>query len=271
MIQMVRPTQQGIWLLTLLLSVVGTVRAGVVLEIQTTDLGNVAAQARVVEMFFSHGFMKMAPNPESEVVYNQVANSMTIITHSKKVYMVMDKNFATSVKSQMDRAMAEALAKVPAEQREMLEKMMQQPMGQMDSPAAPAAADIRQTRRKDTVNGFECIYYEYYEEEHKTREYCVAQWDALGSGEDISGVVRAMAKFSTELAQEFSNMAAVPMSSGPFADMSDIDGFPVLTRRFSDGRAVEETVLTKVTNKTIADSEFQPPAGYVERNMGMSY
>ncbi|MBT4521793.1 MAG: hypothetical protein HOC23_17480 [Halieaceae bacterium] len=248
-------------------------RAGVVLNISATEFDKQGSPQNNMQLYFSNGFIKMVANEATDTVYSQSANNMTIIMHQEKAYMVLDRHFASSMQNQMDKAMAEALAKMPPEQRAMAEKMMEQTLGQVGRGAAPIEkpekTEIRKTSRSDTINGFDCVYYESFKRGQKNREYCVTPWDKLGTSEDIRGSVVSMTALMEEVFSELSKMAPVQMDSNPFDDIMEINGFPVLTRRFEGDRIVDEASLTSVSEKALGDAYFRPPNGYQQRAMGM--
>ncbi len=108
--------------------------------------------------------MKMSTDKENDVILNSQSRNMMIISHAEKSYMIFDENTASNIKSEIDKAMEEALAQVPPEQRAMVERMMKQQMGNMNGGAPQMQmempkAEIQKVGRSDTINGISCEYY----------------------------------------------------------------------------------------------------------------
>lgn len=240
-------------------------RAGEIIELITKDINGSEAKENAMQFVFSNGFIKMKSDQNNEMIFNNSAKNMTIISHDQKSYMVLDQDSISSAKSQIDQVMEQALANVPAEQRAMVEKMMKQRMPQMaQSPAAPEPmkTDIRRTSRNDTINEYDCVFYEVYRNEQKQGEYCVSSWSELGTGDNIETSFKNMGEFMEGMLQQFSDMAPIRMDNNPFSYMKDIGGFPVFSRQYSNGNAIQETTLSSITQSAIDDAVFQIPEGY---------
>ena len=249
----------------LMITFCSPLRAGEIIEVITKDLNGSEAKEGVMQFLFSNGFIKMKSDQNNEMIFNSSAKKMTVISHDQKSYIVMDHNSVSSMKSQIDQAMEQALANVPAEQRAMVEKMMKQRMPQMAPPQAAQEApktDIRLTNRNDTINGYDCVFYEAYRNEQKQGEYCVSDWSELGVSDNIETSFKNMSEFMEGMLEQFSDMVPLRMDSNPFSYMKDIGGFPVFSRQYSNGNAIQETTLSSIMQSSIDDAEFQTPEGY---------
>ncbi|MGH8497139.1 MAG: hypothetical protein ACREVN_13490, partial [Gammaproteobacteria bacterium] len=58
------------------------------------------------------------------------------------------------------------------------------------------------------------------------------------------------------------------MSGNPFADVNEMEGFPVKTRSFRGNALEAESVVKSATEKDIEDAAFEAPAGYERRTIG---
>ena len=247
-----------------------SVLAGEVVNITSKDLTDQNAKEETVKFLFADGLMKMTTDEDSEMIFNSDAQNMTVITHSDKSYMILDKSFASDVKSEMEKAMEEALAQVPPEQRAMVEKMMKQRMPNMENQAPKVEMpeiDIRETSRDDTVNGYDCKYYEQFRNDQKESEYCVASWSELEVGNNIQTSFKNMSEFMKGFLEEIQKISPVQMNDNPFAQMEEMEGFPVLSRQFSNGKATQESILSSIEEQDIDASEFSAPDGYKKRDM----
>ena len=224
-----------------------------------------------MQVLFSEGNMKMKGMEGTEMIFDSSAQNMTVISHKEKSYMVFDKSTAGSVKSQMDAAMEKALAQVPPEQRAMVEKMMKQRMsamgGQQQMQAPQVKTEIKKTGKNDTINGYSCDYYEAYRGDQKQGEYCITSWSDLDVGDDIQTSFKNMAEFMKGFMEDLSKMSPVRMDDNPFSYMNEMDGFPVLSRQYSNGQATHESMLSSISNQDIDESEFMAPESYKQRNL----
>ena len=240
-------------------------QAGEIIEVMTKDLNGSETKEGVMQFLFSNGFIKMKSDQNTEMIFNNSAKNMTIISHDQKSYMVMDQNSVSSMKNQINQAMEQALANVPAEQRGMVEKMMKQRIPQMAPPQVTQEApktDIRLTTRNDTINGYDCVFYEAYRNEQKQGEYCVSEWSELDASDNIETSFKNMSEFMEGMLEQFSDMAPIRMDNNPFSYMKDIGGFPVFSRQYTNGKIIQETTLSSITESSIDDAVFQAPEGY---------
>ncbi len=245
--------------------------AGEVIKVINKDLGDPEAKEETMQFLFSDGFMKMTDGDDSEMIFDSSAKNMTVITHSDKSYMIFDQTTASSVKSEMEKAMEEAMANVPPEQRAMVENMMKNRMSAMGGPQQPQMdvqeTEIRKTGRSDTIAGYDCEYYEAFRGDQKDSEYCVASWSELDVGDNIQQSFSSMAEFMEGFLEEFRKMSPVKMNDNPFSYMDEMDGLPVLNRQYSNGKASHESVLVSIVEQDIDESEFAVPATYQKRDM----
>lgn len=247
-----------------------SVFAGEVVNLITKDLTDKNAKEETVQFLFSKGLMKMYTGDDNAMIFNSDAQNMTVITHSDKSYTVLDKAFASNVKTEIEKAMEEALAQVPPEQRAMVEKMMKQQMPAMGAQAPQIEMpkiDIRKTDRSDTINGYNCDYYEQFKDDQKQGEHCVASWSELDVGDNIQTSFKNMAEFMKGFFQELQKISPVRMDDNPFTQMEEMEGFPVLSRQFSNGKITQESILSSIEEQDIDDSEFAAPEGYKKRDM----
>ncbi|MEZ5758389.1 MAG: DUF4412 domain-containing protein [Emcibacteraceae bacterium] len=265
-------TNSKILFSALFISLISTpLYAGEIIEIINKDLRKKNAQEETMQVLFSDGNMKMKGMEGNEMIFDGAAQNMTVISHQDKSYMIFDKSTAGSVKSQMDAAMEKALANVPPEQRAMVEKMMKQRMssmgGQQQMQMPQVKTEIKKTGKNDTINGYACDYYEAYRGDQKQGEYCITSWSDLDVGEDIQTSFKNMAEFMKGFMEELSKMSPVRMDDNPFNYMNEMEGFPVLSRQFSNGQATHESMLSSISNQDIDESEFIAPEGYKQRNL----
>lgn len=251
--------------------------AGEIVEITEKDLKNQNAAESTMQFLFADKFMKMTGQDDTDMIFNNETKTMLIISHADKSYMTFDQNTVSDVQSSIQSAMEQALANVPPEQRAMVEEMMKSRMGGMGgmpNTGAPAPVEItmpkiefRETSRSDTVSGYDCTYYESFENDQKDGEHCIATWSELGVGDNIQNSFTAMAEMMEGFLEQVSQMSGAKTENNMLTYLKDMEGYPVLSRQFSNGEAVRESRLSSIAEKDFDDSEFMPPSGYNEQSL----
>jgi hypothetical protein len=116
------------------------------------------------------------------------------------------------------------------------------------------------------VESYSCKKYGVYRGTEKTSEILVAPADEVGAAAEALDAIRAMARFSETMLESFQDSPLAGMIDNPYQVLSEIDGFPVVTREFEGGRATEETVLKSANRESLDAGLFKPPADYKEKD-----
>ena len=212
----------------------------------------------------------------SGMIYRGDSREMIALDHADRSYYVLDEESMQRMGAQLSGAMKqmqEALEAMPPEQRAMAEKMMKQHMPQeMSEPPRPPPS-LHATGREDTVNGFDCDYYEVRREERKVRELCVTPWAEIPGGRGVADSLLGMAGFFERMASTISEETGIAVMGDQqeiFGHLEELDGYPVLTREFDErGGVTSESVLESAVTENLEPSLFEPPAGYREMSVGM--
>lgn len=268
-------TGRSILALLAALSLPAAAAGGAVLEFETTDAGDGtgASTTRVSAQDGSSRIETVAGSQDAAgMIFDGERGAMLVLDHERREYSVLDEatlqQMATQVGSAMQQ-MREALEDMPPEQRAMAERMMKQQM-----PEASAEESIlEETGETDSINGFDCRWYEVTESGRKTTELCVASWSEIDGGEEAAEPMRRMAAFFQEMARQFSEAAGMDVMARQenlFAHLEEIDGYPVLVRDLrADGGVRSETCLTSAETADVDPALFEPPAGYRETTIGL--
>lgn len=251
--------------------------AGEIVEITEIDLKNQNAPESIMQFLFSDKFMKMKGQDDTDMIFNNETKTMLIVSHADRSYMTFDQNTVSDMQSSIQSAMEQALANVPPEQRAMVEEMMKNRMGGMGgmpNMGAPAPVEIempkiefRETSRSDTVNGYDCTYYDSFENNQKDGEHCIATWAELGVSNNIQNSFTSMAEMMEGFLEQFRQMSGSNAENNMLTYLKDMEGYPVLSRQFSNGEAVRESRLSSIAEQDFDDSEFMPPSGYSEQTL----
>lgn len=210
------------------------------------------------------------------MIYRGDSGEMIALDHADRSYYVLDEESMQRMGEQLSGAMKqmqEALEAMPPEQRAMAEKMMKQHMPQeMSEPRRPPAS-LYATGREDTVNGFDCDYYEVRRDERKVRELCVTPWAEIPGGRGVAESLLGMAGFFEHMASTISEETGIAVMGDQqeiLGHLEELDGYPVLTREFDEGGGVtSESVLESAVTENLQPSLFEPPSGYREMSLGM--
>jgi hypothetical protein len=170
----------------------------------------------------------------------------------------------TSTLADARKQMQAAMANMPPERRAMMEKMM----GQMGG--AGAAGDqgpkrvLKKTGRTETVAGIKCTVWEASVGTNKVEELCAAAPGSVPGGDEMMKTMREVGEMLKAFTQSF---GAGSKMDNDWRDMETINGVPVLTRDFSDGKVSSETRLTAARKESVAAGQFEMPAGYTEKKI----
>lgn len=196
-------------------------------------------------------------------------DTLYIIDESDKTYIVFDKATMEQLATQLNSAMAkmkDQLAKLPPEQRAQIEERM----GPMMAGAGGKKWTVEavDTGKSDKVDGRSCRVWDVKRNGELDDQICVVPYSALPGKENFQQVFANFAKVFEEMAK------SVPMLSGMMSNEFDaqakVNGFPVRSRGYEDGRLGNEEQLVKVwREEAIPASMFEVPAGYKAKKMPM--
>lgn len=263
---------------TIALLLQSTILAGVVYEIETKDHEQSPPKAQTIQISAQGKSLKMGipaggSRASGEMIFRGDRREMVIVDHDRKAYFLMDEASMRQMAGQINQAMRqmeEALKNVPEDRRAMIEKMMKDRMPQAKTPSRPKTT-LRKTGDRATKNGYPCVKYEVLSEGRVKRELWVTNWSNVDGGREAAQAFEEMAGFFTEMMDAMGG-AGGPFSGGlddnPFEHMKDMDGFPVVTKEFSDDGSLEgESSLRSARRQTLDPADFEPPAGYKRQQM----
>jgi len=157
------------------------------------------------------------------------------------------------------KQMEQMMAQVPPEQQEMFKQMMKGKMPAMVG-EQPEPIEIRKTSETGKTNGYSWVKHEAYQGGGKIQEFLVTDWSNLDIEESAFDVFKEMGLFFEDLAESLS-MGMPITADNPFQQISQFDGFPVVTREFSGGVLTSSTMLNSVTTGDAKPGLFENP-GY---------
>lgn len=254
-------------LAVLLLAVVNAARAGVEMDMVTSDTDG--AGTETMKIYAQAGMVRMDDNSKSArervsmIFRNQ---ELIVLNHKDQGYMVLDEATMAKIGGQIDTAMQQMqaqLANMPAEQRAMVEQMMKGQMGGMMGGNAepPPVPSVQKTGSGAWQSG-PCTEYAVLLSGVKTQEICAAALGDIDGADEMMRAFRAMAAFLQKIAASMPGPMAASMADNPMGLMDQIQGFPVRTRDFADGELRSETTLDAVVERDLDETLFDIPDGY---------
>jgi uncharacterized protein YneF (UPF0154 family) len=243
--------------------------AGVYIESSQAELGVKPAPAPTVsKIWFDGGRMRSNDGSGDGAIFKD--QKIYALDAQKKTYSVVDKAAMDRMGGQLAEArkkMEAQMANMPPERRAMMEQMMSQ-MGGGAAGAMQKAVkrDVTATGRTQTVGGFKCTVWEVALDGVKDQELCAAPAGSLPGGSEVLKTMREMGEMMKGLTAGLGGMAK-RTAADAWSDLAKINGVPILTRDFEDGKATSETRLSVIRSESVPGSTFEVPAGFKERKM----
>jgi len=192
--------------------------------------------------------------------------TLYIIDDADKSYVAFDKatmeQLAKKINGAMEQ-MKEQLAKLPPDQRAQMEQMMPGMSGEKKW-----VVEALDTGKSDKVDGRACRIWDIKRNGELDDQLCVVPYSSLPGKENFQAMFANFAKVFEEMAK------SVPMLSGmmtnEFGAQSKVNGFPVRTRAYEDGKLGNtEHSMSVWREEAIPASMFTVPAGYKQKQMPM--
>jgi len=204
-----------------------------------------------------HVAMIMKGARPGRMVFDEKAGVLHVINDQDKTYLDLDKNAAG--RGDPMAMMQEQMAKMPADQRAMMEGMMKSAMGSMPPPLTYVTST--ETR---TVDGYTCTRVDGMRGGEKVTEYCGSTSPDLR----MSGAERQTMLDMQGYLRNFSIMVrSADDSTRAFQWDTSTDGYPVSTRCFANGVMTLDLSLQSVSRQPIPKDLFELPKGYKKMSM----
>jgi Domain of unknown function (DUF4412) len=207
------------------------------------------------------------------VIYRGDRNELLVADSERLEYYVIDEQSMNQMAAQVGDAkkqMDEMMKTLPPDQRAMAEQMMKRQMPALQS-APEVPSTVQKTGKSDTVNGFDCEYYEVLKEGRKSREMCVAKWSDIDGGAEAVDAMMGMGKFFERMHDAFASAAGTDFMGKQqevFAHMRKLGGYPVYARDYDETGALEgESSLKSSESEAIDTAMFAAPEGYRKQDM----
>jgi hypothetical protein len=124
------------------------------------------------------------------------------------------------------------------------------------------------TGKSDKVDGRTCRVWDIKRNGELDDQLCVVPYSSLPGKENFQAMFANFAKVFEEMAKSVPMLAG--MMTNEFAAQAKVNGFPVRTRGYDDGKLGDtEHNLSVWREETIPASIFTVPAGYKQKQMPM--
>lgn len=254
------------WIAAILL-MAGSAHAGTVMESLNKDLAGNRAESTTTT-YAQAGQMRVEPGTnDGFLIFKN--DTLYSINNKDKNYLVMDRATMKKMIDQINpmmKQMQEQLAKMPPEQRAQMERMM----GKKIPGMGPASVqEVRKTARTGKIGGYSCNYVEVAEDGVVANELCVVAPAALKGGDELMNAALKMSALVHDMLQGMDAPWLKQSVDRQVENYGKIGGVPVLSRYYTDGKAVNETTIKSIRTQALPASTFEVPAGYSRKELGL--
>jgi hypothetical protein len=244
----------------------GVASAGVYVE--TVDHNLSTGKTTLAQKMYVQGGSGRFVDEEGKATIVKNGN-LYFVDDKDKSYVVFDKATMQKLAARMNAAAEQAkeqLAKMPPEQRAQVEKMMAQHNMPGMGGESRHVVEVIDTGKSDKVDGRPCKLWDVKRNGELDEQICVVPYSALPGKENFQQVFASFAKAFEEMAKSVPMLAG--MMTNEFDAQAKVNGYPVRSRDYENGRLVnEETVLKVWREEAIPASLFEVPAGYKQKTM----
>jgi hypothetical protein len=192
------------------------------------------------------------------MLYDEKAGVLHIISDDDRTFFDITKAGVESGDPMgMNAEMQKQLEKVPKEQRAAAEQMMKSMMS--SGPSQPQLTYVW-TKDTKTVSSYECTLVEGMRGNDKVTEYC---------GTKSPDFTLSPAEHATMLSMQgylrnFGITSRAGDETRAFQWDTSVDGYPVITRCFRDGKMTLELVYQSLSRTPLPNDLFELPGSYTK-------
>jgi hypothetical protein len=191
-------------------------------------------------------------------------DAVYVVDTQAKSYRVFDKKAAAEMADKVGAAMEKMkarMANMPPQQRAVMEQMLAKRGGAMGQ--AKNVYDAVSTGQSMSVGGRSCRVWNETENGKLDKQLCVVPFSELPGSDELLAVMQKMGKVFEGLRQQLGGSTTGGWIESRLALAQKINGFPVSTRDYVDGKLADTADIVKVWQKQpIAASQFVIPADY---------
>jgi hypothetical protein len=224
--------------------------AGTYLESTAANKMSPQAPPRAMKMWVGDGRVRI------EMMDGQQVQ----IFKDKAFYML---NVAAKSYSKLDKASLEALTR---KNNESIQAML--PPDQRGKAKQSSTPKVERTvkptgRTESSALGQPCKVWEVLVNGNKTQELCVVEVSTIANGKEMIATMQ-------QVTDAFKGTPAGTGMMEVWQDVKTMNGFPVITRMYMNGKLFQEVKTTAVRAAATPDSLFVIPAGFKEQALGQA-
>jgi len=225
--------------------------AGTYVESVATNHMTPQAQPQAMKMWAGNGRFRMEIQG-GQVVQIFRDQAFYTLNAAGKSYMKLDKAALDAMTQKANAANKDLEALLPPDQQA---KRKQTAKPQVERSVKP-------TNRTETAAiGQSCKVWEVFNNGTKTQELCVVEVAKLPNGKELIATMQ-------QVGEAFKGTAASAGMADVWRDVQTMNGFPVITRMYLNGKLFQEVKTTSIKPADTPDSMFAIPAGFKEQKMG---
>jgi hypothetical protein len=225
--------------------------AGTYVESVATNHLTPKAQPQAMKMWAGNGRFRM------EMQGGQVVQ----IFRDQAFYTL---NAAGKSYTKLDKAALDAMTQKANEANKSLEAMLPPDQQAKRKQTAKPQIDrsVKPTGRTETAAiGQSCKVWEVFTNGTKTQELCVVEVAKLPNGKELMATMQ-------QVGEAFKGTAASAGMAEVWRDVETMNGYPVITRMYLNGKLFQEVKATAIRAENTPESMFAIPAGFKEQKMG---
>jgi hypothetical protein len=202
------------------------------------------------------------------MIYRPDRGKAFVVDSGEEETQVLDRDtfLALAEKSRrFQRLLEEAAESEDEEKRRDARQHLERLRHRRERQRAIPASDIRRTEERASIEGYPCTKLEVTRAGAAEYEMWVSDWSGIAAGEELKTALLAYFGFVREIYKPMWDAMGLTeepggFRGGPLALFGQIDGFPVLIKRFEGGELVEEVTLQSAESRELDPAEFEPPA-----------
>jgi hypothetical protein len=215
--------------------------------VESVATNNFSPQPQAMKMWAGNGRFRMEMQKGQQV---QIFKDQTFYTLNvaNKSYTKLDK---ATLEAMTQKANESLQALLPPGQRD---KTKQQSKPKVDRTVKPTG------RTESAAVGGTCKVWEVLANGSKVQELCVVEVSALPNGKELIATMQ-------QVGEAFKGTPASAGMMEVWQDVKTMNGFPVITRMYLNGKLFQEVKTTTMRPVATPDSLFTIPAGFQEQKM----
>lgn len=227
--------------------------AGTYVESVATNHMTPQAQPQTMKLWAGNGRFRMEmQNGQMVQIFRDQA--FYTLNAAGKSYTKLDKAGLDAMTNQANEATKNLEALLPPEEQAKRKKQAPN-KPQIDRALKPT------TRTEAAAIGQTCKVWEVFTNNTKTQELCVVEVAKLPNGKELIATMQ-------QVGETFKGSAASAGMSEIWQDVKTMNGYPVITRMYLNGKLFQEVKTTSMRAADTPESMFTIPAGFKEQKMG---